>query len=204
MPHVNLVGKKFGRLSVVKFHGYFSPGKAQWLCNCTCGTKNKVVYGYNLKNGNSRSCGCMRIESTKISNSTHHKSRTPEYEIYCGILSRCFNKKNARYPLYGKRGIKVSQRWLGRKGFINFLEDVGYRPSSKHSIERIKNDKSYSPGNCCWATQKQQCRNKRTNRIVEYKGKRTCLKQLCEELEIPYSRTWWRLNAGWDIERVVE
>lgn len=199
----SLEGSRYGRLTVEELYDFPKPGKPRWVCKCDCGAKNIIVYGYNLKNGNTASCGCLKIEATKLANSTHGKSRTREYNVYCTILARCYSRTNQRYKWYGKRGITVARRWLGKGGFENFLVDMGPKPTSKHSIERIDNDGPYCPSNCRWATQKEQSRNKRTNRVIEIAGRKMCLKQLCEELDIPYSRTAWRLKAGWDIERVI-
>jgi hypothetical protein len=201
MPKDDLVGRTFGRLTVVAFAGYPShaPSKAQWKCDCSCGSRGLVVYGYNLKNGNTLSCSCVKIERTKQANSTHGESRSRLYNIYCGMLSRCYQRSNARYNLYGARGIKVVDRWLGIDGYLHFKEDMGRRPSIKHSVERKDNNGPYGPKNCVWATQKQQCRNKRTNKIILGLP----LVELCEKRKIPYSRTAYRLSAGWTVAEAL-
>jgi len=163
-----------------------------------------LVYGYNLKNGNTQSCGCYKIDRTKEANSTHGRSRTAIYHIYYGLLDRCFNPENKRYSHYGARGITVDSSWLGEAGFERFCEDMGPRPSRKHSIERRDNNGAYGPNNCRWATQKEQSRNKRSNRLVSYKGETKPLSQFCEELGLPYRTIWWRINAGWSAKQAFE
>lgn len=196
-PKEDLTGRVFGRLTVVGFAGYPSPDRwaPKWHCVCSCDNK-LIAYGYNLKNGNSESCGCLRVDNTKKSNTKHGMSRTPAYEQYCAMLSRCYNPNNKKYKLYGGRGIGVCISWMGDGGFERFLRDMGERPSSKHSIDRRDNDGIYGPHNCRWATKKEQSNNRRGNLVVEWKDKHMTLTQLCELRRVPYSRTYWRLKQG--------
>lgn len=92
---------------------------------------------------------------------THGKSETREYRVWADMMQRCSNPKNARYADYGGRGIKVCKRWKEGFAFANFLKDMGPRPSTQHSIDRINNDGNYEPSNCQWATRSQQQNNKR-------------------------------------------
>lgn len=89
---------------------------------------------------------------------THGLSKTPEYVVYRGMIARCENPNHSQYARYGARGIKVCERW--RKSFEDFLADMGKRPGRGYSIERINGSADYSPENCTWATQEQQCRNR--------------------------------------------
>lgn len=91
---------------------------------------------------------------------THGMSNKSEYNIWCNIKTRCYNKKTKRYKDYGAIGIKVCEEWLN--DFPKFLSDMGDRPSNKHSIERINPYGNYEPSNCKWATQTEQARNIRT------------------------------------------
>jgi hypothetical protein len=95
---------------------------------------------------------------------------SPDYPIWNAIISRCENKKNQAYRNYGGRGIKICKRW--RTSFSNFIADMGPRPSRKHSIERLNNNKGYYKANCIWATKKEQDRNRRNNVWVTYNGTR--------------------------------
>ena len=203
-PRDDLVGRTFGRLRVKNFYGYpdSSPSKAQWGCVCDCGNEC-LVYGYNLKNGNTNSCGCFKIDRTKAVNSTHRMTKTSSYATYSGMLARCYNKGSKGYSSYGGRGIYVCDRWLGDGGFENFLSDMGLKPSPKHSLDRKDNDGPYSPQNCRWATQTEQCRNRRDNVIVDFRGESILLRELCEKYNVPYNRVRWRLAEGWPIERAI-
>ncbi len=113
-----------------------------------------------------RSCGCLQRERVSEKVKTHGKSKTPEYTAYHAVLSRCCNKRNPNYPYYGGRGIKVCDRWNPKFGgsFENFLEDIGERPSSKHSLDRIDVDGDYSKENCRWASNLQQVSNRRARK----------------------------------------
>jgi hypothetical protein len=91
------------------------------------------------------------------------QTTSPVYRIHAGMKSRCYGKSDTKYKDYGGRGIKVCDRWLGINGFNNFLKDMGDRPTSQHSIDRINNNGNYEPGNCRWATIHEQSSNKRNN-----------------------------------------
>lgn len=157
---IDLTNITFGRLTVVEEvtpsispSGYKS---VRWLCTCSCGSgKEVLVTTAHLRSGNTKSCGCLHKE--KVSN--HNKSGTPEHNTWRNIKARCYNKNNEDYPDYGGRGIKMCSRWLD--SFENFFEDMGPRPSNKHSIERIDVNEGYSCVNCKWIENKNQARNKR-------------------------------------------
>lgn len=205
MKQDELLSQKFNRLLVLSFHGFNPKRKAKlnWRCRCDCG-REVIVDGYNLRNGNTNSCGCFKIDRTKAVNTKHGGTIQGRlYFIYHGILSRCLDKNNPRYPLYGGRGVIVDKSWLGEHGYENFARDIGKRPSAKHSVEREDNAGPYSKDNCVWATQSQQCRNKRNNAVFEVNGKKKCLTELCEIAGVPVSRVSWRLKAGWPIEQAL-
>lgn len=189
---IDLTDKRFGRWTVEKYHS-----NNNWVALCSCGTK-KIVDGKSLRTGISKSCGCMRTELNTKRLTTHGMRHTAIYEVWCGMKGRCLNVKKDCYKDYGGRGIKVCDRWLK---FENFLADMGERPEGM-SIERIDNDGNYEPGNCKWATSKEQSNNKRSCVIISYGGKKMSLKEWAKHLNINYGTLWDRINRrGWSIEK---
>jgi hypothetical protein len=159
MPQLlDLTGRCFGRWTVISR----APNRRRshpityWLCRCVCG-REKEVPGTNLTRGLSKSCGCSKLGPHPPRHKTHGMSFTPTYRSWRCMLNRCSNSKATKYPLYGARGITVCERW---KRFENFLEDMGPRPADM-TLDRLKNDLGYQPGNCRWATQKEQRNNRR-------------------------------------------
>ncbi len=174
MAQLELSGRSFGRLTVIRSLGY----GGLWLCRCVCGATGQWR-GAALNSGNTKSCGCLKAEllasgfhrthgaaSRKFGPSGRGKS--PEYAAWLGMIGRCENPSNDRWARYGGRGIEVCPRW--RNSFENFLTDVGARPKGRYSLDRFpNNDGNYEPGNVRWATDSQQARN-RENALRDFVG----------------------------------
>jgi hypothetical protein len=161
------IGSKFGPLTVLA-KGETDKHGTQWLCVCDYCGGTRTVTGTQLRGRVLKSCGCRWVESSTAAKIKHGEAsvadKSPEYQTWVHMIGRCENPNIERYPRYGGRGIKVCRRW--RTSFTNFLADMGRRPSSVHSIDRINNDGNYEPGNCRWATRVEQANNKSNSRRV--------------------------------------
>jgi hypothetical protein len=126
---------------------------------------------------------------------------TPEYKIWRSMKDRCFNPKNAKYKDYGGRGITMCTAWL--ENFVNFLADVGRRPSALHTIDRIDNNGSYAPGNCRWITRKEQASNRRNNRFLTLNGVTKFFSTWAADIGISRDKLDYRLKKGLSIEDIL-
>ena len=133
---------------------------------------------------------------------THGMCNTPENRAWGDMKQRCHNKDNKRYHRYGGRGIKVCKRW--RKSFENFIKDMGLRPSPKHSLERIDNNKGYLPSNCTWATREDQYRNRAPTKLITYNGKTLSTAEWGRTVGLSKECMYYRIKAGWGIGRILD
>ena len=200
-----LIGKRFGRLVVLRDSGIRKKGCGDivWECQCDCGNKAYVLT-CNLfaKKSFTVSCGCMRREKA----TKHNLSSTNIYKVLIAIKGRCKNPNNQSYFRYGGRGITLCQEWDGEDGFKNFYEwsmENGYAPGL--TIDRIDNNKGYSPDNCRWATQKVQMNNNSRNRYVTINGETHSLTEWAEIKGICIGTVRDRLKRGWsEIDAITK
>jgi len=191
----NLAGRKFGRLLAIRLQDHWT-GPTKWLCRCDCGVE-KAVLASHLVRGNSKSCGCqigVGIAERNRSNAKHGMWRSKEFALWTGMLARCNNPKHDQYHRYGARGIKVCKEWSD--SFLAFYNYMGNRPTNKHSIDRIDNNKGYEPGNVRWATPIEQCNNKTNNVWIEAEGKRWTISQYARHKGLSPSCVKLRLKRG--------
>lgn len=192
---IDMTGRVFGRHTVIERVGNSATNRARWLCQCECGTQ-LVVGGKELRRGSTQSCGCLSKERRRTNRVTHGKARTPEYNIWTGMLKRCRNPNDASFGNYGGRGIRVCERW---NSFENFIADMGPRPPGL-TLERRDNAGDYSPENCCWAAYTVQARNRRNNRMLTANGETKCMAEWTDSLGGHITLVRQRLRRGWSIE----
>lgn len=197
-PLGEMIGCMFGRLTVLAL-GKNCRKQTTALAVCKCG-RSTVVMPFHLKNGDTKSCGCLSAEVATSRALRHGQSKTPIHNIWSTMLSRCSNPRNEHYADYGGRGIAVCARWLT---FENFASDMGPRPPG-HSIDRIDNDGNYDPENCRWATQAQQNRNRRNTLKVTLGGVTKPFIDWCLERSIDYKLAHARLRKGWSAARIFD
>lgn len=173
------------------------------MFRCFCGKEFQREL-YRIKNKSIRSCGCLRpnwdrerVEEMRARNGDAPIKKGVEYAAWACMKNRCYDVTSASYPRYGGRGIKVCDRW--KYDFLNFKKDMGLRPPG-HSLDRIDVNGNYEPGNCRWATRKEQARNRRRSFHIEYRGERKLFIEWCEQFDVKYPLAYRRLKAGWSVD----
>lgn len=198
------IGQKFGRLTVIRYDHSNEYNVRYFLCRCDCGNE-KIVQRSALMSGATKSCGCLSRElshqrKTNFKHGFSHKERL--YDTWENMKRRCYNPKNIRYALYGGRGITVCDEWKNDYvAFRSWALENGY--ADNLTIDRIDNDKGYSPENCRWATSNEQENNMSRNHLLSYHGETHTLSEWANILGITYSTISHRVSRGWSMERIV-
>lgn len=196
---IDLTGKKFGRLTVVrkKYIPKNGRNRIYWECICECGSRVDARVD-SLTTGLVQSCGCLKKEQdlkNLTANHSHKMSGTRLYHTWMGMKGRCHNPNNASFERYGGRGIEVCEEWRNSfEPFHKWALENGY--SDNKTIERINNNGNYSPDNCKWADNKEQSRNRRSNIKVSYQGGKITLMELSEISGISYGTISGRYERG--------
>jgi len=199
----DILGNRYGRLTVVASGGRDKRGRSRWECVCDCGNV-KIIDGYRLKHGDTLSCGCLQKERARDAHMKHGYNKkgscTKEYNSWLHMLSRCYNTKNKSYRYYGGRGIKVCDEW---KDFRKFIEDMGDCPKDKESIDRIDNNGDYTPENCRWADRSEQNNNKNSNVFITHNGETLTITEWAKRLGTNDCTIRGRIRRGWKVEDAV-
>lgn len=202
----DLTGQTFGLLTVVSQTASkitTNGSRAQWVCSCACG-KETVRDTIQLTHRKSPNCGCQHHAWVKHHGHSYDAAgkRSPTYRSWQNMVARCTNPTAPNFAHYAKRNITLCDRW---RTFTHFLEDMGEAPP-RGTIERRDNDKGYEPGNCCWATRRQQANNRSTNIYFEYKGVSYTLANLARSTGQSKETLRARLvrPGGWSVTDAVE
>lgn len=198
---IDLTGKKFGRLSVIK-RTFNKNNNVCWLCLCDCGNYT-VVRSCALIQGITKSCSCLHKEIVKKSckkNFEKHKlSKSRINNIWFNIKQRCYNPKNPNYKYYGKKNISLCPEWQNFKNFYTWAMNNGYKDNL--TIDRIDNNGNYEPSNCRWVDLKVQENNRSNNRLIQYQNQIHTLAEWARITNIKYTTLKRRIDCGWALEK---
>lgn len=189
----NIAGKRYGKLSVVR-----RSGEKSWLCVCDCGKVLAAIHSSNLYSGNTRSCGCAKRARDARSLSGKCKRL---YQVWYAMKLRCNDKKDYHYPWYGERGISVCSEWESYDRFVDWAMSSGY--TDDMTIDRVDNDKGYSPDNCRWATRIQQANNTSRNVKLNHNGEDHTMAEWARIKNMPYSMLKKRIRRGWSADKAL-
>lgn len=199
---IDLTGKKFGKLTVIKRMPNNKFGVLYWLCQCECGEQT-IVRGNRLKSGHTKSCGCIKKEKASL-RGTKKRIYKKEFDrlrkIFKGMKNRCYNPNTNNYNRYGAKGIIICNEWLNKP--LNFCEWAianGYK--NNLTIDRINPNGNYEPSNCRWVNYTEQCRNRKITLKFTINNITKSLAEWCDIYKIKYSAVFRRLKRGWNIEK---
>lgn len=199
---IDLTGRRFGRLTVLRL-GEKRKKRHHWVCQCVCGVLCSVG-GELLRDGRTRSCGCLNKEVLCARKGplnpafTHGVSGHPLWSVWNGMHQRCSDKNHIAFKNYGGRGITVCREWSAPKPFIRWAERTGWAPGL--TLDRINNNRGYYPRNCRWASREEQAQNTRACYFVVYGGKRMSINKAARLAGIPPTTAHSRKRIGWPEE----
>lgn len=204
---MDLTKQKFNRLEVIKFSHNNKYSSRIWECKCECG--NIVFASTNsLRRNNTKSCGCLQKKKAAITGksvlSTHSLSKidgkkTRLFRIWMEMKTRFYNPNVVEYPRYGGKGVVICEEWQNFKNFHSWAFANGYQENL--SIDRKELFGNYEPSNCQWVTDKVQCRNTTSSRIIDFKGQKKTLAEWAEKNLMSINCLFERLKRGWSIEK---
>lgn len=197
--YVNLAGRVFGRLTVIRDLPKVKGKGRRAECVCICGTVKSIAKGH-LTGGKITSCGCAQTEAARKVRQRHNMSRTAEYAAWRAMWTRTTNPASASFPRYQSR--RPPEIW---RDFEVFYAELGARPGPGYSLDRVDNEKPYGPGNCRWATRREQNCNTGRNIRVDVFGKSVVLKEACAILQADYKLVYSTIRVkGIPAQTVVQ
>lgn len=207
----DLLGRRFGRLTVIKFipQSERTVRQYNWWCKCDCGNEIKAN-AYKLRMGLQQSCGCLKEDMKTFIGDMSLKykySNKRLYSVYKAMLDRCYNPDSREWHNYGGNGVKVYDAWLGEKGYDVFAEwaySTGYDNNAKHgscTLDRIDNSKGYCPENCRWITNTEQQNNRRNNVRVTFDGKTQTVAEWARYFNVSYWRMYSWIKKGKSLDQ---
>lgn len=205
---IDLTGQRFGRLKAIERAENTKDNKAQWICECECGS-TVVVSASNLRRKSTKSCGCLRSEMATQHltignhNRKHGLTGTKLYVLWQCMKQRCTNPLSKDYKDYGGRGVAVCDEWLNDfQAFYNWSYANGFKEGL--SIDRINVNGNYEPNNCRWVDTKEQANNKRNNHILTYNEETHTVAEWSKITGIKYNTLLNRINKyNWSIEKAL-
>lgn len=198
----DISGQRFGRLTAIRYAGKNKGRQTLWECRCDCG-KTVIVHQQNLKSGHTSSYGCYNIDCIIERGQTHGETKTRLYNIWHGMIYRCYYEKHDSYKDYGGKGVTVCDEWKNSfETFRDWAYQNGY--SENLTIDRIDNTGNYCPENCRWATDIQQANNTSRNLVFTVDGYTDTLANLCRKYDMRYSVAHGRIRNGWDVEKALK
>lgn len=195
-PPLELTGARFGRLLVVTRAHKDNQQAWTWLCRCDCG-REVHVRGATLKAGKTSACASC---ATSMGNRTHGSTGTPLYERWRAMLNRCENPNQRAWKDYGGRGIKVCDEW---HQFEAFARDIGPTFEPHLELDRINVDGHYEPGNCRWATRREQQNNRRNNHLITWREHTQTVYEWAVVLGLKPNTLLYRIRRGWSLDRAM-